>query len=604
MRKPRLSNIPLSLALVIIFVFGLPPAVLFSVIGYRALVKDIQEVEARYIIERKAKLSRELDAALDLIDYQRREAHTFLRRGVQGMVDSIHGVVLRTLADQRGRLSEEEIQELVRLLVGGVRFFDGRGYFFAFSLDGAEQLHARAPVREGTTRIAATGAETIDIVERMIALASSGGGFLHYRWPLPDGVSPKEKIAYVRLLEPLGWVIGAGDYPRAFEDAIQAEMILSVKKMKTDSDIAGFIIDRKGELIAGGHANGDSKAGGDGNRQLLRAFGSGSRYAEAPAADGFRRYSISKPGRREPVPVIAIGRPYPPWGWTVGLAVELEGLQDATAEQQARLQKGLMEELSALGAVLVLATAFTLLIGGGYARRVKKNLEAFADFFRKAQDAHEQIDLDRLPFEELDTLGRCANRMVTMREMHIETIRSVNEKLRQANRRLEQMASVDGLTGVANRRFFDEALVREWTRAARSRRPLTVAMIDIDKFKAYNDRYGHQGGDECLQRVAGALRSAVKRPADLVARYGGEEFVVLLSETDLNGGREVAVRMQTAVADLEMEHPEAPAGRVSFSMGLACLVPEPDGDPGTLITLADRALYRAKAEGRNRIETA
>ena len=166
------------------------------------------------------------------------------------------------------------------------------------------------------------------------------------------------------------------------------------------------------------------------------------------------------------------------------------------------------------------------------------------------------------------------------------------------------MASQDGLTGVANRRFFDDALAREWAQAAREGRSLTLAMVDIDKFKAFNDTYGHQAGDDCLKQVAGAMKGEIKRPADLLARYGGEEFVVLFPETDLDGGKKVADDMRQAVALLGIPHEAGSAGRVSFSMGLASMVPEPGTGPEPLVARADQALYRAKAKGRDRIETA
>ncbi len=174
------------------------------------------------------------------------------------------------------------------------------------------------------------------------------------------------------------------------------------------------------------------------------------------------------------------------------------------------------------------------------------------------------------------------------------------EGLRAANRKLESMAATDGLTGIANRRAFDAACARELRRAARKRTPVSLLLLDADNFKKYNDRYGHQAGDAVLQAVAGALRQAEKRPADLSARYGGEEFAVLLPDTDARGALRVGESVRMAIAALGIAHEANPAGVVTVSVGIATLVPKPGETQLALTQPADAALYRAKELGRNR----
>ncbi|MBA5637619.1 diguanylate cyclase [Duganella sp. LX20W] len=170
---------------------------------------------------------------------------------------------------------------------------------------------------------------------------------------------------------------------------------------------------------------------------------------------------------------------------------------------------------------------------------------------------------------------------------------------------LQAMAFADGLTGVANRRLFDDTLGAEFRRCGRSGEPLAMLMIDVDVFKRYNDHYGHQAGDECLKRVALALKQHLKRPYDLVARYGGEEFACLLPDTDEAGALAIAEELRLAIAALAIAHADSPvAGHVTISVGVAALRPEPDGDSAALLRLADQALYRAKHEGRDRCRLA
>lgn len=178
----------------------------------------------------------------------------------------------------------------------------------------------------------------------------------------------------------------------------------------------------------------------------------------------------------------------------------------------------------------------------------------------------------------------------------------LTRKLDAANQELTRLSSIDGLTGVANRRQFDEVLSREWRRAARAHRPVSLLMVDVDFFKQYNDLYGHQTGDDCLKAVAGALRDQLKRPSDFVARFGGEEFAVLLPETGEEGAMLVAEGICRAVRELGIPHEASMvAGVVTASVGVATR--ETEGQlHGTLelVAAADRALYAAKATGRNR----
>jgi diguanylate cyclase (GGDEF)-like protein len=170
---------------------------------------------------------------------------------------------------------------------------------------------------------------------------------------------------------------------------------------------------------------------------------------------------------------------------------------------------------------------------------------------------------------------------------------------------LENLAALDGLTEIPNRRRFDDALEHEWRRTQRTGRPLTVIMMDIDFFKNYNDRYGHMAGDDCLRLVAMALTRLVHRPGDLVARYGGEEFVALLPDTGPQAARHLAEAMREGVSGLRIPHAASSvADHVTLSLGAATRVPDLDLPPGSLVEEADRLLYQAKQEGRNRICTA
>ena len=187
---------------------------------------------------------------------------------------------------------------------------------------------------------------------------------------------------------------------------------------------------------------------------------------------------------------------------------------------------------------------------------------------------------------------------VTVRD--ITPRKQIELALQEANRKLELLANLDGLTQIANRRRFDDYLSLEWQRHQREQHPLALILIDIDYFKRYNDRYGHQGGDDCLIRVAQAIAQVPQRPTDLVARYGGEEFVVILSNTDTQGALKVAQAIQEAIANLQIIHENSDVSNyVTLSMGVVSLIPTLDLSPEVLISHADQSLYVAKQKGRN-----
>lgn len=218
------------------------------------------------------------------------------------------------------------------------------------------------------------------------------------------------------------------------------------------------------------------------------------------------------------------------------------------------------------------------------------------------------IDYITKPLKQLELLARVRAVLKLKQETDQRKVRDrelvrVMKELAEANEHLKRVSSLDGLTGIANRRRFDEVLDNEWRRCKREGRPLSLVMFDIDYFKSFNDTYGHQKGDECLKRVAETTERALRRPGDLAARYGGEEFAIVLPNTVVEGALLIGEMVRVAVEALGIPHSTSQvATHVTVSVGVAWNFTEEKESADKLIAAADNALYQAKKNGRNRVE--
>ncbi len=217
------------------------------------------------------------------------------------------------------------------------------------------------------------------------------------------------------------------------------------------------------------------------------------------------------------------------------------------------------------------------------------------------------MDFIKKPLEKVELLSRVRSALRLKHETARRKAREielleVTRQLQAANETLQSLSFLDGLTGIANRRHFDEGLLQESRRAMREKTPISLIMLDIDYFKAFNDTYGHLKGDDCLKTVASLLKMTLKRPGDFVARYGGEEFAVVLPNTDDIGASVLAEELRASIERAGIANMNSLfADYLTVSLGVVTRYPEQAETPDDLILAADRALYRSKHEGRNRV---
>lgn len=276
----------------------------------------------------------------------------------------------------------------------------------------------------------------------------------------------------------------------------------------------------------------------------------------------------------------------------------------------AQLRQTLLTLWCAIAVGMALAVALAFWVGrpiaalSKWTQRIGKDLQSLP----AAQNVGDLTAPADLKGAELRQLGESISALAT--NLH-DTVTTLEERvaertaeLEQVNSNLFELSNTDGLTGIPNRRKFDEVLASEWNRATRTGQPLTLALLDVDWFKKYNDHYGHLAGDDCLRNIANVLKSKIRRSSDLVARYGGEEFAIISPGINKTNASEMANLICTAVADSKLPHAMSPFGKVTISIGVAMVVPTLDMAPETLIQAADEALYHAKDSGRNQAVSA
>lgn len=222
---------------------------------------------------------------------------------------------------------------------------------------------------------------------------------------------------------------------------------------------------------------------------------------------------------------------------------------------------------------------------------------SFNSMSHKLQKMYQELESTNVKLEQ-----KVAERTIELQKSLTE-IEQKNRLLNEQSELLAEMARIDSLTNIANRRYFDEVLEKEWARNQRAKTPLSIAMIDIDYFKQFNDSYGHAKGDDCLKEVANAINLACQRAGDFVARYGGEEFIVIMSGSEQKSALTVLNKIQQKIQDLAIPHQSSQVNEnITLSIGLSTLVPNDGNEPYDLVNKADALLYTAKQNGRNRIE--
>lgn len=434
-------------------------------------------------------------------------------------------------------------------------------------------------------------------------MAKQNSGYMEFEWKNPNDPLPRLKSAWVSHFAPWHWMVNPSPFVDEYPQLIDLNGIESeLPKLDMHSHGYIFIMDMQGNLLSHPVLKGqnilnvpDAKTGVLMVRNTVESIQKARAENRPEGFKGLVEYHFRNPGGKTIHPRVLHYRYVPEADWFVGVVTNLDELNEPVTVIR-----------NTLFAILFGALLVALQVVAWILRSMTRSVAQLVRAVEAIDGGHLNAPL---PTNHNDEIGRLAWAFQGMSDRlaryTAELERRVSERtaeLESANQRLALLSVTDGLTGLSNRRHFDTALDEEWARAQRTQQPLALILLDVDHFKKFNDRYGHPAGDDCLQKVACVLQGYARRAGDVAARYGGEEFVFIAPNMDLVHAQVLAEAIRAAVEQLEIEHLDAAAGRVTCSLGVAVMSAGQVLDRAVLIRQTDEALYRAKRQGRNRVE--
>jgi len=541
----------------------------------------------RLLADRRLFIKDEIEEIINYINFNIASSEKWLSEELKNKVDLSYSIIKSIYEQNSKDKSNEEIIDIIRETFRKVRFFDGRGYYFIHrhDLNSSDYtiLQPNLPQLEGNHQL-----EDRDLDGKLISesayslLEETGEGFLSFNFYLADQNKKEKKLAYVKLFEPLGIFIGTGEYLYFFEEKIKKNVLLWLHNYRFGNDNYIFIYNAEGKFLMHPILSEliDKNIGG---LKDSTGYKFGLEYLKSSESNSgiYVSYIWPDPDTDKKTLKVGYAKFYKNWGWNIATGIYTDHLEDIILEGQnnlsARIKTITIRTVLFVGFLIFTVFMVTLIFA-------KFTASLFGIYNRKLKISSDEL-----------------------KELNFSLENKVREKtseLEIKNIELEQIATTDSLADIYNRRYFDFILKKEWFRHMRNKTNIALIMCDIDFFKQYNDTYGHQRGDKCIQIVGSILKKICKRPIDIPVRYGGEEFALILPQTNLDGAIKIAMDIQSEMRKHNLEHEHSSVSTLlTFSFGVSSIIPEIGKEYSLLIKSADDALYRAKANGRNRIET-
>lgn len=557
-------------------------------IQYRNFLSESKLFRKQYIEEQKVLLKQKVHEAEDYIYHSSSKTNARLKENTKSRVYEAWSVASHLYHYYINTKSVPEIASAIKESLRPIRFNQGRGYYFAVSLTGIEELYPTRPEFEGKNLIDLQDITGKYVIRNEIKTVSeSNEGFISGHWPNPIRKDDPGSLEYsfVKLFKPLNWYIGTGEFVENVEDDIKSEVLdwLSKIRFGENSYIFAETIHGDALLMDGKVVREPLKIWDLQDPNGVKVIQEEVKIAQSDPNGGFLRYSWKKENGTLPVPVISFVLLVPQWNWVIGSSIYLDDIENYISLQEKRMRENVYSDIKKIFVFMAIFIISIFLVSLLISRMFHKELLVFSTFFSLNQEQKTELPLDELKIKEFHKLGEVANLMIA--------------QTREAEEKLKQLSLTDSLTGLSNRRDMMNKINLESKRADRSDSNFAFILIDIDHFKKVNDTYGHDAGDVVLKGIASILKNEA-RQTDTTSRWGGEEFLLLLPNTDQEGAVATAEKFRKMVEAEQFTY-ENYLIKVTLTLGIS--ICQKGLSPEGAIAMADKALYQGKSFGRNRV---
>lgn len=551
---------------------------------------SLEELERDKYAIAKSTIKDKISGISDLIVYQKSVIQADLKARVKNRVDVAYKIADNILHQYENTKTDKEIQSIIKTSLKPFVWNNGESFIYMLDYDGVFKL---APSYlnnlEGTSIINLQDATGKYIIKEEIKICkTSGEGFMWDTFTKPsDNTKQYKQLVFVKDLGHYNWYLRSGEYLDSATTNTNKALLETIKQIDNIANRHIFVLQADGTMLVNktipNHIGKNiSEISNDYTKSTMKKIMQNMQNKNS----AFMSYDWMNLQTENIEEKLSYIMKVPGTDWIIGTGFYLKDIENKIALKKNEMYKVYYDKSQRVVYLAVFVMIITLLISYYISTKIKESFSRYES----------RINFNN---KELKELNEDLEQKVQDRTMELH---KSEYNLQIKNDILEKLSRHDGLTGIANRRYFDENFELRCKESLREKTSLVIMMIDIDCFKDYNDHYGHAKGDEVLKRVAVTLQGELRRPSDMVARYGGEEFVVLLKATDRKGASKLASSLLKAIEDLNIHHEYSIATNViSISIGVSYIDGHDTVDKEALLKEADDCLYEAKSSGRNKV---
>jgi diguanylate cyclase (GGDEF)-like protein len=591
--------------LLIIFLFFLIFCFLFYNHKLKTFNNDIETIKQEHIKKIKETLKKEINLAVDFIHFKKTTTQQRLKDELKYIVDQGYNIADGIYKSMKDTHSKEQILQTINAALKDMRFFDERGYFFIYTLDGKNILHPIYPIVEGTYKHRSLkDSNNINILQSASELIKKNGkGFIEYEfYSIDDPSKLDKKIGYLKKLPFYDIYIGTAEYLKDFELKVKKEIFQRLSHIRFGKDGYLFIDSYDGTILM--HPMKPHIVG----KNLINYQDSNGKYVIKKLIEAAKKehgdfiyYSWHRPySTSKEINKISFAMGVQDWEWMVGGGLYIDDINKELLLKEEQFKDKLTEELGFLFLSVVILLLILFFIINWINKKTQKSITSMIQFFINAGDNNIFLDEKEIYFKEFQALSQVINSMISHRIKNEKkllqaknNIKQQKKELQKLNKELQVLTNIDPLSNAYNRRYFYSVTKELITLNKRNKQNLSLGMIDIDNFKKINDTYGHDKGDLVIQTLVQTIKNLI-RESDVLVRFGGEEFILVFPNTTLDHAALVMEKIRKEIEKLTIKKD------ISFTIsGGTSELLQDETSIDKLVKRADKRLYKAKNSGKN-----